>query len=119
MSSGTSVRRMRPEIPNADGCHSDRTERLSLRSSRGLDWLNFFVADVRTGVGPFVAVYLANSHWNAARVGLALTAAEVAGVVTQAPGGALTDRFESRRLLLAVSAVVLTISALANAARVF
>jgi hypothetical protein len=26
---------------------------------RGLDWLNFFLADVQTGVGPFLAIYLA------------------------------------------------------------
>jgi len=25
----------------------------------GLHWLNFFLADVQTGVGPFLAIYLA------------------------------------------------------------
>ena len=29
------------------------------RSLRGLDGLNFFLADVQTGVGPFLAIYLA------------------------------------------------------------
>ena len=53
-----------------------------LESQRALDWLNFFLADVRKGVGPFIAVYLANSHWTATQVGLALTAAEIAGVAT-------------------------------------
>ena len=31
----------------------------SRRTLRGLDWLNFLLADVQTGVGPFVAIYLA------------------------------------------------------------
>lgn len=45
----------------------------SRQSLRGLDWLNFFLADVKTGVGPFVAVYLASQHWNQQAVGFALT----------------------------------------------
>jgi len=28
----------------------------SARSLRGLDWLNFFLADVQPGVGPFLLV---------------------------------------------------------------
>ena len=45
----------------------------SRSTRRGLDWLNFFLADVQTGVGPFLAIYLAGYTWNEARVGLALT----------------------------------------------
>jgi predicted MFS family arabinose efflux permease len=37
---------------------------------RGLDWLNFLLADVQTGVGPFLAIYLAGYKWNEERVGL-------------------------------------------------
>ena len=35
----------------------------SQRTLRGLDWLNFFLADVQTGVGPFLAIYLAGHGW--------------------------------------------------------
>jgi hypothetical protein len=38
----------------------------SRQSLRGLDWLNFFLADVQTGVGPFLAIYLAGYKWNEA-----------------------------------------------------
>jgi hypothetical protein len=34
----------------------------SPRTLRGVDWLNFFLADVQTGVGPFLAIYLADNH---------------------------------------------------------
>jgi hypothetical protein len=42
--------------------------RASVASLRGLDWLNFFLADVQTGVGPFLAIYLAGYGWNEERV---------------------------------------------------
>ena len=35
-----------------------------------LDWLNFFLADVNDGLGPFLAIYLLSSqHWDPARSG--------------------------------------------------
>src|SRR3954452_20501055 len=92
-----------------------RDPRPSERSLRGLDWLNFFLADIRSGVGPFIAIFLANNNWNEARVGVALTAAEFAGVLTQAPGGAIADRFRSKRLLVAIALILLAASALALA----
>ena len=61
----------------------------SRRTLRGLDWLNFFLADVQTGVGPFLAIYLAGYGWNEQRVGLALTVGGIAGILTQTPAGAL------------------------------
>jgi hypothetical protein len=60
----------------------------SRQSLRGLDWLNFFLADVQTGVGPFLAIYLASYKWNEERVGLALTVGGIAGILTQTPATA-------------------------------
>jgi hypothetical protein len=54
----------------------------SWRTLRGLDGLNFLLADVQTGVGPFLAIYLAGYKWNEERVGLALTVGGVAGIET-------------------------------------
>jgi predicted MFS family arabinose efflux permease len=45
---------------------------------RGLDWFVFFVADVQTGFGPFVAVYLTEHKWTQIDIGLVLS---VAGMV--------------------------------------
>src|SRR4249920_594756 len=47
---------------------------ISRRSQRGLDWMNFFLADVQTGFGAFVAFYLADLGWPKDQVGLALSA---------------------------------------------
>src|ERR1700684_694904 len=79
---------------------------------RGLDWLNFLLADVQTGVGPFLAIYLAGYKWNEERVGLALTVGGIAGILMQTPAGALVDRLRSKRALIAVGIVALASGAL-------
>ncbi len=78
----------------------------------GLDWLNFFLADVQTGVGPFLAIYLAGYKWNAEQVGLALTVGGIAGILTQTPAGGLVDRLRSKRTLVAAGVVALAVGAL-------
>jgi MFS family permease len=78
---------------------------------RGLDWLNFFLADVQTGVGPFLAIYLAGYGWNEQRVGIALTVGGIAGILTQTPAGALVDRLRSKRALIASGIVALATGA--------
>jgi len=35
----------------------------SRQSLRGLDWFIFFLADVQTGFGPFISVYLTTQKW--------------------------------------------------------
>ena len=58
------------------------------RSLRALEATNFFLADVQTGVGPFLAAYLAGAGWNPGRVGVALTVGGVVTVALQTPAGA-------------------------------
>ncbi len=78
----------------------------------GLDWLNFLLADVQTGVGPFLAIYLAGYKWNEERVGLALTVGGIAGILTQTPAGALVDFLRSKRALVGVGVAALAAGAL-------
>jgi MFS family permease len=84
----------------------------SRRTLLGLDWLNFFLADVQTGVGPFLAIYLAGYRWNEERIGLVLTIGGIAGIVTQTPAGALVDRLRSKRALIAGGILALAVGAL-------
>ena len=85
------------------------------RSRRGLDGFVFFVADVQTGFGPFVAVYLTASKWTQTDIGLVLTVGGLVSLVAQIPAGALVDAVRSTRAAAAVALVGIGISALALA----
>jgi MFS family permease len=84
----------------------------SARSRRGLDWMNFFIADVQTGFGSFVAFYLAQLAWSPAQIGLALSVASIAGMLSQIPGGALADAVTWKRGLVAAGIVMTAVAAL-------
>jgi len=85
---------------------------ISKQSRRGLDWMNFFVADLQTAFGAFVAFSLADLGSTKSQVGLALTAGTLAGVMSQIPGGALVDALQWKRALAAFGIVMVGTSAL-------
>ena len=80
-------------------------------SVHALEATNFFLADVQTGLGPFLAAYLAGAGWNPGRVGMALTIGGILTVALQAPAGALVDQLRSKRLILVVASAVLAAGA--------
>lgn len=83
------------------------------RSLRALAWLNVCVADVQTGVGPYLAIYLlASRHWNPAHIGLAMSAMGLASMVAQTPAGALTDRLRQKRWMIVAASLVVAIGCL-------
>jgi MFS family permease len=84
----------------------------SARSRRGLDWMNFFVADVQTGFGSFVAFYLAQMGWSSTHIGIVLSVGGVAGMLTQIPGGALADVVTWKRGLAAIGILATAVAAL-------
>jgi predicted MFS family arabinose efflux permease len=88
----------------------------SRRSLRGLDWFIFFVADVQTGFGPFVSVYLTAQRWTQVDIGLVLSAAGFVSLIGQMPGGALVDAVKSERLVAGIAIVAICASALFFAA---
>jgi MFS family permease len=82
------------------------------RSSRGLDLLNFFVADVQTGFGPFVAVYLTTHKWTQVEIGFALTLGTMVALISQIPAGILIDAVRNKRVAAGVALVGVIIAAL-------
>src|SRR5580704_2513432 len=84
----------------------------TLQSRYGLDWMNFFLADVQTGFGTFVAFYLAHLGWSERTVGFVLTVGGLAGVASQIPGGALADAVPWKRGLIAIGIVMIGAAAL-------
>jgi predicted MFS family arabinose efflux permease len=83
----------------------------SLRSLRGLDWFVFFLADVQTGFGPFVAVYLTVHKWTQADIGLVLAIGGLVALVGQIPGGAIVDAARSERVVAALGVLGIAASA--------
>jgi MFS family permease len=84
----------------------------SWRSERGLDWFAFFLADIQTGWGPFVAAYLTSKAWTQLDIGLILTVGTLSAMVLQVPVGALVDLIPGKRLLAAIAVGAISGSAL-------
>ena len=83
------------------------------RSLFALDWVNFFLADVETGVGPFMATYFtAVRHWNPAQIGIVLATQKIASVLAQTPAGSAIDASKHKKWLMAGASVVIGLGAL-------
>ena len=80
--------------------------------ARGLDWLNLFVANIQTGFGPFISVYLTTEGWTLTAIGFALSLGTVTSMASQLPAGALVDAVRSKTRVAAWSILVFTASAL-------
>jgi MFS family permease len=79
---------------------------------RGLDWLNLFVANIQTGFGPFIAVYLTSRGWTLTAIGVALSFGTLTAMASQVPAGALVDAIPRKSLVAGVSVLAFTASAL-------
>ena len=83
------------------------------RSNRALDAANFFLADVRDGLGPYLAIYLLTvRHWDEASIGVVMSIATAAGIIAQTPAGALVDALTAKRVLVAAAALLVTATSL-------
>ncbi|HZR75712.1 MFS transporter [Bradyrhizobium sp.] len=83
------------------------------RANRALDAANFFLADVRDGLGPYLAVYLLTEQkWDEASIGVVMSIAGFAGIVAQTPAGALIDATRAKRRVMAAAALIVTCACL-------
>lgn len=83
------------------------------RAGVALDAANFFLADVRDALGPYLAVYLLTEReWDAASIGVVMSVATVAGIVAQTPVGALVDATKAKRTLMGAAAGLVTAASL-------
>lgn len=86
------------------------------RSLRGLDWLNFFLANVQTGFGPFIASYLTANKWTQGEIGVALSVGTATAMLSQVPAGALIDALRDKKAagvaaIIAIAACALLLAA--------
>jgi MFS family permease len=89
------------ESPNAGG---------SGTAHAALDASNLFLADVRDGLGPYLAIYLlATQHWDEASIGLLMSIAAGAGLLAQTPAGAFIDATRAKRGVM-IAATMLVVA---------
>jgi MFS family permease len=83
------------------------------RAGHALDAANFFLADIRQGLGPYLAVYLlTEQHWDEGHIGVVMSIATIAGIVAQTPAGAMVDATRRKRLVMIAAAAVVTLASL-------
>ena len=86
--------------------------KFAARGPRALDLANFFIADVQTGFGPFVAVYLTMHKWTQVQIGFVLTLGTVVALISQLPAGALVDALRNKRVAASGALIGVMIAAL-------
>jgi len=77
---------------------------------RSLNWLNFSIAAMQAGFGPFISVRLTDSGWTPGAIGFALSAGTIASIVAQVPSGAVIDWFGTPRGLAAPAILCLMLA---------
>jgi MFS family permease len=75
------------------------------RTIGALQSLNFFMADMQAGIGPFLGVFLLAHGWESGLIGTVMTIGGVAGMIMTAPAGALVDATTRKRAYVIVPGV--------------
>ncbi|TPG07515.1 MFS transporter [Sphingomonas oligophenolica] len=75
------------------------------RGKRALQALNFFMADIQAGIGPFLGVFLQQRGWATGPIGTVMTAGGVAGMLFTAPAGAFIDHTTRKRMVVVVTGI--------------
>ncbi|MFK3780995.1 MFS transporter [Agrobacterium sp. NPDC089420] len=99
---------------NSSGLPSGQMPRsgLSDRTLFALAALNFFLADARDGLGPFLDAFLATKGWSSLSLGLIATVGGLVGLIATPLCGALVDSTTWKRMLIAIPVVLVTTGAL-------
>ncbi|RQV01970.1 MFS transporter [Burkholderia cenocepacia] len=84
-----------------------------MRPARALEALNFFLADVQAGIGPFIGVILLSRGWGADAIGSVMTLAGLAAMAATPLAGALVDAVRAKRALIVVAAAATAVASLA------
>jgi MFS family permease len=70
-----------------------------------LNCLNFFIADLQAGVGPFLGIFLIERGWQTSMIGTVMTIGGIAGIMMTTPAGALVDATNKKRLFVVLPGV--------------
>ncbi len=85
---------------------------LTDRSLVALAFLNFFLADARDGLGPFLDGFLATNGWSPMTLGIIATLGGALGMVATPLFGAWVDASHRKRMLIIIPVILVTAAAL-------
>ena len=75
-----------------------------MNANFALPAVNFFMADVGGGLGPFLSTWLAEvAKWNESQIGWVIAAGSLTGALLAGPAGSIVDRLGRPRLMLALA----------------
>jgi len=77
-----------------------------------LEGLNFLMADVQAGIGPFLGVFLQAQGWHPEAIGTVMTLGGIAGMLATSPAGALVDATRHKRGVIVAAGVMTTLASL-------
>jgi MFS family permease len=72
--------------------------------------LNFFMADMQSGIGPFLGVFLLAHGWQSGLIGTVMTVGGVAGMLITTPAGALIDASRHKKLYVVIPGICTVIA---------
>ena len=72
--------------------------------------LNFFMADMQAGIGPFLGVFLLAHGWESGLIGTVMTVGGVAGMLMTTPAGALVDATRHKKLCIIIPGICTVIA---------
>jgi predicted MFS family arabinose efflux permease len=84
-----------------------------MKPARALEALNFFMADVQAGIGPFIGVFLLSRGWRADAIGSVMTLGGLTAMAATPFAGALVDSTSAKRALIVAATLVTTLASLA------
>jgi MFS family permease len=86
------------------------SDRVTTKGIRPLLSLNFFMADMQAGIGPFLGVFLLAHGWQSGLIGTVMTVGGVAGMVMTTPAGALVDATRRKKLYVIIPGICTVIA---------
>jgi MFS family permease len=80
------------------------------RGIRPLLSLNFFMADMQAGIGPFLGVFLLTHGWQSGLIGTVMSVGGVAGMLMTTPAGALIDATKHKKFYVIIPGICTVIA---------
>jgi len=86
------------------------SNKAGLKGIRPLLSLNFFMADMQAGIGPFLGVFLLAHGWQSGLIGTVMTVGGVAGMLMTTPAGALVDATKHKKFYVIIPGICTVIA---------